>query len=386
MTLSTDVQKSMDVLARLPAAPNLKFERADWSLFRTVEGLQQKAGVAKGKLSRLVLKELADNGLDAGATVKVGELPKGRGYFVQDDGCGLDGTAKEIAALFSIARPLVSTKLLRLPTRGALGNGLRVVAGAVLASSGSLVVITRGKRIELRPERDGSTTVVNVKPVKHSIGTRVEIRFGPAIPCDEGTLNWAVVAERLAHKGTSYTGRSSPHWYDAAQFHELLYASGKTAVRELIAQLDGCTGGKAGEIVVQAGLGRALCSNVTRPQAEKLLEAARANSKPVTPRRLGALGADAIPGRAYACSHGAARFGAADMDADGMARSTRLLSAARTLAASTRARISRQPRRLGRRAHNETKRLVGRTTQSIAPISALKKRAIEPGRAAEPAQ
>jgi hypothetical protein len=40
---------------------------------------------------------------------------------------------------FSINRPMVSTKLLRLPTRGALGNGLRVVTGAVLASGGSLV-------------------------------------------------------------------------------------------------------------------------------------------------------------------------------------------------------------------------------------------------------
>ena len=45
-----------------------------------------------------------------------------------------------------------SSKLLRLPQRGALGNGLRVVAGAVLASAGSLVVITRNKRIELRPQ------------------------------------------------------------------------------------------------------------------------------------------------------------------------------------------------------------------------------------------
>ena len=38
---------------------------------------------------------------------------------------------------------MVSTKLLRLPSRGALGNGLRVVAGAVLASEGSLVVMAR---------------------------------------------------------------------------------------------------------------------------------------------------------------------------------------------------------------------------------------------------
>ena len=120
-------------LASPPAPQNLKFERPDWSLFRTVEGLQQKAGVAKSKLRRLVLKELVDNGLDEDAKVRVGVL-QGGGYFVEDDGRGIDGTPEEIAQLFSIARPMVSTKLLRLPTRGALGNGLRVVAGAVLAS------------------------------------------------------------------------------------------------------------------------------------------------------------------------------------------------------------------------------------------------------------
>jgi hypothetical protein len=67
------------------AAQNLKFEREDWSLFRTIEGLQQRAGVTETKLIRLVLKELADNGLDIGADVRVGELPDGR-YFVEDDG------------------------------------------------------------------------------------------------------------------------------------------------------------------------------------------------------------------------------------------------------------------------------------------------------------
>ena len=77
---------------------------------------------------------------------------------------------------------MISTKLLRLPTRGALGNGLRVVAGAVLASEGSLTVTTRNRRIKLRPERDGSTTVVSTKPVKFAKGTRVEISFGRGNP------------------------------------------------------------------------------------------------------------------------------------------------------------------------------------------------------------
>jgi hypothetical protein len=62
-------------------AQNLKFERADWTSFRTVEGLQQKAGVAQNKLIRLVLKELADNGLDTGTAVRVGEIDGG--YFIE---------------------------------------------------------------------------------------------------------------------------------------------------------------------------------------------------------------------------------------------------------------------------------------------------------------
>ena len=69
--------------------------------------------------------------LDAGGEVEVGEIDDG-GYYVQDDGPGIE--PDEIATLFSIDRPMVSTKLLRLPTRGALGNGLRVVAGAAATS------------------------------------------------------------------------------------------------------------------------------------------------------------------------------------------------------------------------------------------------------------
>ena len=124
------------VLASSAAGENFKFERADWTSFRTVEGLQQKAGVAQGRLRRLVLKELADNALDTETRVQVGKIDGG--YFIEDEGPGLD--PDEVARLFSINRPLVSTKLLRLPTRGALGNGLRVVAGAVLASDGFLIV------------------------------------------------------------------------------------------------------------------------------------------------------------------------------------------------------------------------------------------------------
>lgn len=77
-------------LSSSTAPQNLKFEREDWTVFRTIEGLQQKAGVAKSKLTRLVLKELADNALDTGAATKVGPLPSG-GFYVEDAGAGIDG-------------------------------------------------------------------------------------------------------------------------------------------------------------------------------------------------------------------------------------------------------------------------------------------------------
>jgi hypothetical protein len=269
-----DFQKSATQLARSPAPENFKFRREDWALFRTVEGLQQRAGVPKELLRRLILKELADNGLDNDAHVEVGEA--GGGYYVEDDGSGIE--PDEVARLFSIARDMESTKLWRLPTRGALGNGLRVVAGGVLASGGSLTIITRNRRIELRPERDGTTTVVSSKQVDFPRGTRVEIGLG-TLPADPCALQWAQIAIEMG--GNSYAGKTSPWWYDAATFHELLFAGGDRPVRELIANLDGCTGGKAGDIVADAQLGRATCASVTREQAERLLRAARMHARPV---------------------------------------------------------------------------------------------------------
>ncbi|WOH80908.1 hypothetical protein RX327_35075 [Bradyrhizobium sp. BEA-2-5] len=283
------------------------FEREDWTSFRTVEGLQQKAGVAAAKLRRLVLKELTDNALDTGADVRVGELPGG-GYFVEDDGGGIDGSPEQIARLFSINRPMVSSKLLRLPTRGALGNGLRVVAGAVLASQGSLMVCTGHRRIELRPEHDGSSPVVSVTQVDMK-GTRIEVGFGPSIPEDADALYWAKIAIFLAD-GQPYTGKSSPHWYDGSNFHELLLASGNVLVRELVARLDGCTGGKAGEIVAAAGLGRMVCRDIGRDQAVRLLDFAQDEARVVKPGRLGAVGTDLFPDWAYGTSSGVAAFGA----------------------------------------------------------------------------
>jgi hypothetical protein len=100
---------------------DFKFERQDWTLFRSLETLGQKAGVPANKLRRLCLKELTDNALDAGGQATIRE-PVPNHYVIRDHGKGMDGTPEEIARLFSIDRGLVSSKLWRKPQRGALGK------------------------------------------------------------------------------------------------------------------------------------------------------------------------------------------------------------------------------------------------------------------------
>jgi hypothetical protein len=262
------------------------FEREDWTLFRTLSTLSQKAGVPVALLPRLVCKELTDNGLDEASTCEVGLLD-GDGFFIEDDGDGIPGTDAEIAALFSIRRPLTSSKLLRLPTRGALGNGLRVVTGAVLGSGGSLVVATRGRTLRLVPLDDG-TTQAEVVGDYHEQGTRIEVRLGLPLVVDESTLNWAEWAILLAEGGPKYKGKTSPHWYDTDAFFELLRASGRRTVRELIVEFDGCAEPKAGKIA--APFKGRLARDLGRAEAARLLEIARENARPVRTNRLGCVG------------------------------------------------------------------------------------------------
>lgn len=261
-----------------------KLERPDWVMFRSVGTLSQKAGVAAHKLRPLVIKELVDNALDAGANVRLDQV--GDKYVITDDGPGIDGTPQEIGRMFSIGRGMVSSKLWRLPKRGALGNGLRVVAGAVLSSSGTLTVTTKNQEHRLTPMDDG-TTAVRSAPVDFPTGTKIEIEMGADIPVSGDDLGWGRQAIAMA-VGEQYAGKPSPFWYDGDHFFELLQAAGKMLVREFVGALDGCSGAKAGQIAAEFK-GRE-CTSLDRQEATALLLAARSNAKPVSANRLGSVG------------------------------------------------------------------------------------------------
>jgi hypothetical protein len=256
-------------------------------LFRSLETIGQKAGVAKTKLRRLVLKELVDNALDAGANVSVGINPNNGAYVIQDDGPGIGGTPEEIARLFSINRPLVSSKLWRLPQRGALGNGLRVVVGAVAASDGWIRLWTRNQSLVLTPQDDGTTAVVATE-ADFPHGTKIEISLGPQLPDDPRARMWATGAIEMAAGGDTYDGRPSPFWFDRDAWFEILQASGPRLVRDFISNLDGCTGGRAGEIAGRFK-GRS-CASLDRAEAASLLKMATLLARPVRPERLGSVG------------------------------------------------------------------------------------------------
>jgi hypothetical protein len=262
------------------------FEREDWTAFRSLETLPRKAGVPIGSLPRLVVKELVDNALDATGSCQVGLL-LGTGFFVEDQGPGIPGTDQEVAALFSFRRPLMSTKVLRLPTRGALGNGLRVVAGSVVSSHGTLIVSTRGRALRLTPLDDG-TTQAELLGKADGTGTRVEVHLGSALPVGQGDLRWGREAILLSKGGPGYAGKTSPHWYDADAFFELLQSAGQRTVRDLIAEFDGCAEPKAGRIA--ATFKGRLARDLDRVQASALLGTARSYSRPVRPSRLGYVG------------------------------------------------------------------------------------------------
>jgi hypothetical protein len=266
------------------------FEREDWQLFGNRQTLGQKAGVRPKLIPRLVVKELVDNALDAVGSCRFNlDTDRGDLIVVEDDGPGLPcDTDQEVADLFSIRRPLLSSKLLRMPRRGALGNGLRVIAGAVVSMGGTITVQTKGRTLVLRPERGGGTEIVSSSEWGGT-GTRIGVNLnGWVDEVKDNIFVWAAEAVRLAGP-SDYKGKSSPYWYDSDSFYDLLQAARNRTVQDVVGKdLDGCSGKKASAISASF-LGRR-AADLNEAEAEALLKEARRHADPVRPERLGRVG------------------------------------------------------------------------------------------------
>jgi len=207
------------------------FEREDWKLFRNIETLCQKAGVNRNNIPRLIVKELVDNALDVSLTCDIGLLDNKNGFYVRDYGNGIDETI--LKDLFSINRPMITSKLLRLPTRGALGNGLRVVTGAVVATSGYIYVSTKGKKYEIISLDDGSAKAEFIGTSGVADGTKIEILIGDSFNISNKTLSWGNSAILMA-KGENFKCKTSPLWYTSESFYELVNAYNSNIINLLL--------------------------------------------------------------------------------------------------------------------------------------------------------
>jgi hypothetical protein len=200
------------------------YERADWKLFLDRHTLPQKAGCEPDQIGRVVIKELVDNALDSGAS-KVSLTGGEQHCTVTDNGPGL--AAKDMLRVFAVNRELVSSKLVRLPTRGMLGNGLRVVMGAAAAYRGTISVTTRGHTYELGTDGvTGATRVISSAPAADRDGLTVTITF-PHPRFADADFAAARLTIRLAWHGEHYRGPSQPGWYSAEALRDLLAAAPK---------------------------------------------------------------------------------------------------------------------------------------------------------------
>ena len=170
-----------------PEKADFQVHRPDTVLFATLQGLQMQSGVPIHHLRRLALKELADNALDAAdAADRPGQVRIERitdqVYAVEDQGNGLPGNQDEIVSLFSLGRVMISRKFWRLPSRGCLGNGLRIIVGTVAATGGTIEITTLNKRMLLRPLKSGKTEIVRTRygGISHWDTTRRDLWQGAA--------------------------------------------------------------------------------------------------------------------------------------------------------------------------------------------------------------
>jgi hypothetical protein len=160
---------------RLRSSAPILYARADWKLFLDPHTLPQKAGCEPDEIGRVVVKEVVDNALDSGAS-EVSLIGDAGRCTISDNGPGL--AAGDLLRVFAVNRPLLSSKLKRLPTRGMLGNGLRVVMGAVAAFHGTISVTTRGHTYELGSDSvTGATTVLSSAPAADQPGLTIALTF-----------------------------------------------------------------------------------------------------------------------------------------------------------------------------------------------------------------
>jgi hypothetical protein len=142
---------------------------------------------------------------------------------------------------------MLSSKLLRRASRGAIGNGLRAGLGFLTATRGRLRIEPGSLGVELVPEINGTSRIAGTVQIPPRTGLRLSAFAGPDAPFTKADLRRAEDAIELAGQSgkPAFTGRTSPHWHDADHLHMLLASAvGEISVRQFLGAFDGCTGSR----------------------------------------------------------------------------------------------------------------------------------------------
>jgi hypothetical protein len=289
----------------------LFFVALDWRDFLDLATLPRKAGCDPEDLPRLVYKEAADNACDAGQIILVKGWtdPNGnRGVCLKDDGPGLE--SEQVLIIYSPNRARFSSKHIRRVLRGLLGNGGRVIGGAVAASGGTLIIETRGHRFCLEMDMaTGKMVIQSDESIPFEPGLTLYIALGSALAFKEGDFDLAKATIQLSRHGHVYSGPSSPWWYGS---HDLLRLAQE-------AQPDSITFSRLCRLCGFVILGitqpfwQRPAKELSFAQIENALKALRARNKPVPAKRLGATGPQAFAGTAYAKELGIASLDGAEL-------------------------------------------------------------------------
>src|SRR4051794_13297177 len=290
------------------ASRELLFRREDYLDFIDLGRLPKKAGVPGHMLRHLIVKELSDNALDAcdraerPGAVEISVDADGN-LIVADHGTGIDKAPQELATdVYCVARPMVSSKLLRKASRGAIGNGLRCCMGWLTATQGMLQVRTGRYHVTLKPERDGTTHIVDAEEIDPVPGTRLKVIAGEQ-RFEDKHLAWARDAIELARRSgePAFKRKPSAHWFDVDTFHDLLMtADGNPNVRDFLNRFDGCSGSAVRSEIAANFQRRGVNTIKTRGEAAGLLTKGQELTTALPAKALRPLGRDAIVCDGYA--------------------------------------------------------------------------------------
>lgn len=321
-------------------------ERTAFELDRTLEfftesELRQQISYGRDTWRVAILRELIDNALDA-AESDVDVTVDARGFTVMDHGPGLPAETIVGALNYTIRK---SDKAAYIsPTRGAMGNALKVVFAAPFVDTGEgrFTIYARGTVHSITVDVDQIRQQPRIRHQKRNAGYKKGTVFRIHWPDsarqllpDEGehflqstarqllvdysmcnphvrfTLNGEVVSDGTgAFKKWLISDPTPPHWYDHDTLRNLVANYIATApdktVREFVAEFKGLSSTAKQKAVGFTGdrlADHADDNGIDADFINELLSRMQAQSKPPKPAALGIIGKDSLT--AWARARGA---------------------------------------------------------------------------------